>query len=192
MHDEAPLTNGYPDPGRPRYCGRCATPLTEQERGGLLRPVCPACGWVYYAKPALGAAALIETAEGVLLVQRKHDPYRGWWMLPAGFVEYGEFAQDTAVREAEEETGLRVRLTGLRGLYFGTDDPRTVAHLAVYGAVPIGGAVRAGDDAADVRAFPPDGLPKQIAFRGHRLALADWAAGRRSEAGLTSPTEPER
>jgi len=96
-------------------------------------------------------------------------------MLPAGFVEYGEFAEDTAVREALEETGLTVELTGLFGLYFGTDDPRNVSHLAVYRARVISGELAPGDDAADARFFPLDRLPHQIAFRAHRQALADWA-----------------
>jgi ADP-ribose pyrophosphatase YjhB (NUDIX family)/inorganic pyrophosphatase len=126
---------------------------------------------------------LLEVEGKVLLVRRKHDPYRGWWMLPAGFVEYGEYAADTALREAREETGLEVELTSLFGLYFGTDDPRNVAHLAVYRAKAVGGAPRAGDDAAEVAAFAPEALPSQIAFRAHREALADWVALQALHAG---------
>jgi 8-oxo-dGTP diphosphatase len=139
-----------------------------------VRPRCPACGWVYYAKNALGAALLIVEDGKVLLVQRAHEPYLGQWMLPAGFVEYGEFAEESAVREAEEETGLDVALDGLWGFYFGTDDPRNVAHLAVYAARRVGGTLRAGDDASDARFFPRDALPEQIAFQAHRRTLADW------------------
>jgi 8-oxo-dGTP diphosphatase len=95
-------------------------------------------------------------------------------MLPAGFVEYGDSAADTAVREAEEETGLDVELTALRGLYFGTDDPRDVAHLAVYDARVVRGTPRAGDDASAVAFFGPDELPEQIAFEGQRQAIEDW------------------
>jgi 8-oxo-dGTP diphosphatase len=95
-------------------------------------------------------------------------------MLPAGFVEYGESAWETAVREAEEETGLDVELTGLRGLYFGTDDPRDVAHLAVYDARIVGGQPRPGDDACAVCFFSADELPAEIAFEGQRQAIADW------------------
>jgi 8-oxo-dGTP diphosphatase len=166
--------SGYLDPGRPGYCARCGTLTDEIIRGGLLRPVCPACGWVYYAKNATGAALLIAEAGKVLLVQRAHEPYLGQWMLPAGFVEYGELAEDSAVREAVEETGLEVELTGLWGLYFGSDDPRNVAHLAVYEARRTGGSLAAGDDAMGARFFGPDELPPEIAFRAHRRALADW------------------
>lgn len=166
--------SGYPDPGRPGHCARCGTLTEEVERSGRARPTCPACGWVYYAKNALGAALLIVEDGAVLLVQRAHQPYLGEWMLPAGFVEYGEFAEESAVREAEEETNLAVVLDGLWGFYFGTDDPRNVAHLAVYQAHRTGGEVRAGDDAIDARFFLPDEIPEAIAFKTHRRALADW------------------
>jgi 8-oxo-dGTP diphosphatase len=165
-----------PDPGRPDYCARCATPTALQPRGGRPRPTCPACGWVYYARPALGAAVAVELDGKLVLVQRRFEPYAGWWMLPAGFVEYGEFAEDTAAREAEEETGLEVALDGLLGLYFGAGDPRNVSHLAVYRAHAVGGTPRAADDAADVRAFAPDAIPLEIAFEAQRQAIADWLA----------------
>ena len=177
--------SGFPDPGRPGRCIRCGTPTEEVDRGGRARPACPSCGWVYSARNALGAALAVEGPDGILLVQRSHEPYKGEWMLPAGFVEYGEFAEESAVREAEEETGLHVELTGLWGLYFGTDDPRNVAHLAVYGARAVGGDLEAGDDASDARFFPRGRLPANIAFEAHRQALADWE---RDPHRSTAPT----
>ncbi len=162
------------DPGRPDFCARCATPLDQRLHGGRLRPTCPRCDWVYFAKNATGAAIGVERDGSLLLVRRRHDPYRGWWMLPAGFVEYGESAEQTAVREALEETGLAVQLTGLWGVYFGTDDPRNVAHLIVYGAAAGEGTPAAGDDAIEVSFFPAQHLPDQIAFAGHRAAIRDW------------------
>lgn len=172
-----------PDPGRPDYCARCAAPLRSQDRGGRPRPACETCGWVYYARNAMGAAVAIELDGGLVLVQRRFEPYAGYWMLPAGFVEYGEFAEDTAAREAEEETGLAVALDGLLGLYFGAGDPRNVSHLAVYRAHTVGGRLQAADDAVDVRAFPPDAIPFEIAFEAQRQAIADWIAARPGAPG---------
>ena len=166
--------SGYLDPSRPGHCARCGTLTEEHDRGDRVRPICPNCGWVYYAKNAFGAALVVVEDDRVLLVQRAHDPYKGQWMLPAGFVEYGEFAEEAVVREATEETGLAVEIVGLWGLYFGTDDPRNVAHLAVYEARRIGGKLQAGDDAYDARFFPRGELPAEIAFQAHRRALRDW------------------
>lgn len=165
-----------PDPGEPRFCGRCAHPLELRADGGRDRPRCPECGWTYYAKSALGAAALIEEEGRVLLIRRAFEPYRGWWMLPAGFVEYGEDAAETAVREAREETGLVVEIDGFAGIYFGAGDPRGASHLAVFRARRLGGALAADDDAAEARWFGPDEVPDEIAFEAHRKAISRWAA----------------
>ena len=202
MPDDAPLDpSGFVDPGRPRYCARCGAPLEEQDRGDRVRPVCPRCGWTYYAKNALGAAILVErpvvptgaagavsrgsiggatrpdtAAREILLVQRAHDPYAGDWMLPAGFVEFGEDAAATAVREAMEECALGVRLDGQFGIYFGTDDPRNPAYLIVYRATPTDPVQQpvAGDDACAVGWFAEDRLPPNIAFAAQRQAIAEW------------------
>ena len=175
--------SGFPDPGRPRCCARCGSGMEERDVSARRRPVCPRCGWTYYAKNAVGAGILVEHDGKVLLVQRAHEPYQGPWMLPAGFVEYGEDAAATAVREAEEECALRVRLEGTFGIYFGTDDPRNPSYLVVYRArlEPPEQTPRAGDDAADAGWFPHDGLPPRIAFQAHRQALGEWATARQDE-----------
>ena len=162
------------DPGLPHFCARCGAPIPPTPLELESRPTCRRCGWTYYAKNATGAAVLMEQDHAVLLVCRKNSPYRGWWHLPSGFVEYGESADLTALRETEEETGLQVELTGLFGVFYGADDPRNPAHLIVYLARVVGGQLQAGDDAADVAFFPFDRLPEQIAFEANRAALAHW------------------
>lgn len=174
-----------PDPGEPRYCGRCAHPLEARLEGGRPRPRCPECGWTYYAKPALGAAVLIEEGGRILLVQRAHEPDSGWWMLPAGYVEYGEDAAETAAREALEETGLVVEIQRFRGIFFGAGDPRGAAHLAVFDARRVGGTLAAADDAAQVRWFSPQEIPLEIAFEPHRQAIHRWITSSDS-----TPPEP--
>ena len=61
---------------------------------------------------------------GVLLVRRKNPPFG--WALPGGFIDYGESAEQAAVRETLEETGLKVQLTGLVGVY--SDPARDPRH----------------------------------------------------------------
>lgn len=96
-------------------------------------------------------------------------------------MEYGEHPETTAVREALEETGLRVRLSEIFGVYAGRDDPRTRAVLILYRATIVGGRLEAGDDASDVGFFPLDRLPRPIAFRAHREALRDFRRQRQRE-----------
>jgi 8-oxo-dGTP diphosphatase len=107
-------------------------------------------------------------------VQRGHDPYRGWWTLPTGFVEYGEDAAETAAREVLEETGLIVELTGYQGIYFGGGDPRGASHVAVFTARRLDGTLSPGDDAADAHWYEANEVPAEIAFEGHRKAIARW------------------
>ena len=110
----------------------------------------------------------------ILLVKRAHPPKVGWWCIPAGFMEWQEHPSETAVRELEEETGLRVKLTSFFEVYSGTDDPRSNAVLMLYLADVEGGELRAADDAEEVRFFPFDRLPDKIAFQAHNQALADY------------------
>jgi ADP-ribose pyrophosphatase YjhB (NUDIX family)/inorganic pyrophosphatase len=175
-----------PDVGEPQYCARCAHPLQRRPDGGRARPYCPECGWTYYAKPALGAAAIVEENGRIVLVQRAHEPYQGWWTLPTGFVEYGEDAAETAAREVLEETGLLVEIDGYHGIFFGGGDPRGVAHVAVFYAHRLGGSLAPGDDAADTGWFSPEEIPEEIAFEGHRKAIARWLT--RHREGTAEPS----
>jgi ADP-ribose pyrophosphatase YjhB (NUDIX family) len=143
-----------------QYCLRCGAHLETAERFGRPRRACPACGWIYFADPKVAAAALVETAQGVLLVRRANDPLRGLWTLPAGFVDAGEDPARAAERECLEETGLEVRVTGLIDALAGREHPRGADIILFYRAEVIGGSLLAADDVdgADFfqrGAFPP-------------------------------------
>ncbi len=162
-----------------KYCPKCATELVWRRDGERQRPTCPACGFVFYFNPVVGAGVLVEVERRVVLVRRGVEPKRGLWCLPAGYVEADERAEEAAVREVREETGLEVELDGMLGVYtFGHEPPTGV--LILYAAHTVGGELRAGDDAQEVRAFAPEDLPAddQIAFRTHLQALRDWRRAR--------------
>lgn len=112
--------------------------------------------------------------QGILLIERGNPPHG--WALPGGFIDCGESAEQAALREALEETGLAVRLTGLLGVYSDPDrDPRFHTLSVAYTAECDDGAIPcAGDDARNVRFFPLDALPVDIAF-DHRRIIADFA-----------------
>lgn len=139
---------------------------------GRRRRVCPACGFIHYLNPTPAVGVLILRAGRLLLVRRKYPPHPGLWSLPAGFMEYGESPGECAARETLEETGLRVKVGKLVGVYSGRDDPRTHAILIVYRGMVLSGKPRAGDDASEMGWFPVDRLPR-LAFRAHRRAIGD-------------------
>jgi len=155
------------------HCPRCGGRLETRHTEGRDRQVCAECGFVFYRNPAPAAGViLIENGE-LLWVQRRFEPRRGQWTLPAGFVEYDEHVEECAVRETREETGLDVELSGLFNAYMAMDDPRVRVVLLLYTAVRTGGTLAPGDDAVDARFFPIDDPPAEIAFRAHRMALDD-------------------
>ncbi len=162
----------------PNYCPRCATPLAPVPEHGILRPTCPACGFIWYRNPVPAAGVLLERDGHVLLVRRKFDPRAGSWCIPAGFMEAGETPEESAIRETLEETGLQVRLTSLFHVYAGFDDPRVRAILILYRAEQVGGTLAPGDDAIEADWFPLHAPPADIAFEAHRQALADLLARR--------------
>jgi ADP-ribose pyrophosphatase YjhB (NUDIX family) len=159
-----------------RYCSRCGAELGQRELAGRIRPACPVCHFVVYVDPKVACGVLIERDGQVLLVQRRNQPGQGLWCLPAGFEDAEEPPEQTALREAREETGLDVTLDNVLGLYHYTDDPRGAGVLVIYRAhCDPTAQPRPGDDAAAVAFFAPDALPP-ISHHSHQRALADWIA----------------
>ncbi len=100
----------------------------------------------------------------ILLVLRGGEPYKGCWALPGGFLNMDETAQECAIRELEEETGLRATFMKQLHAFTAVDrDPRDrVITIAHYTLVPLQ-EVKGADDAADARWFALNELP-ELAF----------------------------
>lgn len=137
---------------------------------------CPHCGKPVetYRNPAPTVDVVVhDPARGVLLIERLNPPHG--WALPGGFVDYGESVEQAAMREALEETGLRVVLTGLLGVYSDpARDPRQHTMSVVFTAQAENPEEpRAGDDAGKARFFKLNELPEPLAF-DHGRILADY------------------
>ena len=158
------------------FCPHCRTPMGRRKEGGVDRPVCPECGFVQYLNPAPGAGVILVRENRVCLVKRKYPPKEGQWSLPTGFMEWDEDVELTARREALEETGLDVRLTGLYAVESGILPPDIPVLVVFYRAEEVGGGLAAGDDAAEVGFFEIGKLPGPVAFAAHRSRLT-WVAG---------------
>ena len=121
-----------------------------------------------YPRPAVTGDCIVITKEvdaKVLLIQRADEPYKGCWAFPGGFLNMDETTEQCAIRELEEETGLKVYDVHQIGAYSKVDrDPRgrtiTVAYLAIIDN-PI--SVLGQDDAAKAEWWPLSALP-QLAF----------------------------
>jgi 8-oxo-dGTP diphosphatase len=129
-----------------------------------------------YPRPAVTADCVVITKEAepkVLLIQRGADPYKGCWAFPGGFMNMDETTEQCAIRELEEETGLKVSTVRQIGAYSKVDrDPRgrtiTVAYLAI---IDKPAQVTGQDDAAKAEWFPLSALP-ELAF-DHADIMAD-------------------
>ncbi len=109
-----------------------------------------------------------DQGDGICLIKRGKLPYKGMYAIPGGFVEYGETTGQAAVREVEEETGLKTEITGLVGVFSDPKrDPRWHTITTAYHLEFKGGELRGGDDAAEARFLPVDDLPSDIAFDHH-------------------------
>lgn len=115
-----------------------------------------------YPKPSLTADMAVFRPVGgpegeweVLLIRRGGHPFLGCWAFPGGFVEPGEDADQAAVRELQEETGLVDVSLEQFGLYStpGRDPRAWTASEAYLGVVNKNAQACAGDDAADAKWF---------------------------------------
>lgn len=121
-----------------------------------------------YPRPSVTADCIVITKDSqsrVLLVKRRNEPFKDCWAFPGGFMNMDETTEQCAIRELEEETGLKVENVHQIGAYSKVDrDPRgrtiTVAYLAI---VDSPKDVIGKDDAAEAEWFPLSALPK-LAF----------------------------
>lgn len=147
--------------------------------------MCPHCGKVVekYRNPFPTVDIIIQIAtpsdepasqiekSGILLIKRKNPPFG--WALPGGFVDYGESLESAALREAEEETSLKVELLYQLGAY--SDPARDPRHhtISVVFVARATGKPKAADDARDLGIFNRNSLPDNLAF-DHAEILQDY------------------
>ena len=157
-------------PGDDKFCPLCAAPLELRNVGGKDRPVCSRCGKIIYHDPKVTAATVVERDGKVLMVRRGIEPGLGLWSLPGGYVDRGEVVERAAEREVMEETGVRVQVTGLVGVF---SEPGHPVILVIYDSQIMEGVPKPGPEVLELDFFPPDGLPS-LAFPRDRQVLKTW------------------
>jgi 8-oxo-dGTP diphosphatase len=125
-----------------------------------------------FRNPFPTADIIIEQGKGIVLILRRNEPRQ--WAIPGGYCDYGESLEQAAAREAREETGLTVELIEQFHTYSDPRrDPRQHNITTVYIARPIGGSLKAQDDAQDIGVFTEADLPAELAF-DHDQILRDY------------------
>jgi len=146
------------------------------------RLTCPDCGHVAYENPKIVVGSVIDMDGGVLLCRRAIEPRRGFWTLPAGYMEMHETVEEGALREAWEEARARLALEGVLAVY-------SIARIGqvqvIFRARLAEPGFAAGPESLEVRRFDWADIPwDALAFPSVHWALHAWRAGAGSPLGL--------
>ncbi|HPJ99494.1 MAG TPA: NUDIX hydrolase [Candidatus Hydrogenedentes bacterium] len=157
------------------FCPTCGAALTLANDGERPRPHCRACGRFFYSNPVPAACCLVARGDTLLLARRAVEPCIGEWALPGGFVELGETTEEAALRELEEETGLRGARPRLIGA--STQPSRLNGAVVVMGYVieDWEGEPSARSDVLEAKFFAPGERPP-LAFLAHQALVAIYDA----------------
>lgn len=157
-----------------RFCPRCGGGLDRRlmKVGEPERLVCRSCSFIFYLDPKVVAGTVFTIDRRIVLLRRGVEPALGKWVFPGGYVDRGESVADAAIRETREESCLDIRLASLVGVYSYAGSPNVIV---VYAAEVAGGALDAGDESLEARAFEVAEIPwDDLAFDSTRDALKDY------------------
>lgn len=130
--------------------------------------------------PRVGANAIVFDEYGRILLTKRED--NGLWCLPGGHMDLGEMIQDTVIRETEEETGLKVEIERMVGVYsmpypgYKYDDPKKQIVVVTFVCREIGGELRLSEETTDFAYCYPDNLPGKM-LPGHDIRIKDALKG---------------
>lgn len=133
------------------------------------RRVCAQCGFIDYFNPKIVVGSVVRHGEQIMLCRRAIVPRRGFWTLPAGFLELNETVEDGARREAWEEAQARLHISGLLAVY---SIPQISQVQMMHMATLDGGHFAPGPESLEVALFDWADIPwGQLAFPSVHWAL---------------------
>ncbi len=160
------------------FCSVCGHAITLRVPPGdnRQRACCDACGTIHYVNPKIVVGTVPVWGEQVLLCRRAIEPRRGFWTLPAGFLEADETVAAGAIRETDEEAGARITL----GPLFTMLDVVHVHQVHMfYRAELLDVDFAPGEESLDVQLFEEADIPwGELAFRTVSTTLRHFFADR--------------
>lgn len=164
-----------------KFCSECGSAEIVQrvpEGDQHLRAVCDNCGFIHYVNPKIVAGCLLTWNGKILLAKRAIEPRKGYWTLPAGFMELQESTAEAAARECWEEALARpidIELMGVTSL------PHIGQVYMMYHGTLADGEYGVGEESSDVELFAPEDIPwKQLSFPVVHFTLKRYISGEMS------------
>ncbi len=152
-----------PPPPGPRFKRRIPDGDTTE------RYVCGDCGHIYYSNPKIVVGSVVTDGGKILLCRRAIEPRKGFWTLPAGFLEEHETPEDGAKREAKEEAECEIVLDALLAVY---SVPRISQVQLMYRALLKTPQFAPGPESLEVALFAWEDIPwTELAFPSVAWAL---------------------
>jgi ADP-ribose pyrophosphatase YjhB (NUDIX family) len=153
------------------------------------RLICGDCGFVAYENPKIVTGSVVAVDGKILLCRRAIEPRRGFWTIPAGYMELGETVEEAARREAQEEACADIALDGVLALYsiarIGQVQVLFRASLATPGFAP-------GPESLEVKLFAWAEIPwDELAFPSVHWVLQAWAEAGPGPLGVPRTNPPE-
>ncbi len=162
-----------------KYCSQCGHEVVVKIPPGdhLPRYVCAHCGATHYQNPKVVVGCIPEWQDKLLLCRRAIDPRKGYWTLPAGFMENGENLEQAALRETREEALAEVELLAPLAVI-------SVPHVSqvhfMFRARLLEEKFGVGAETLETALFSEADIPwKDIAFASVRMTLECFYADRR-------------
>lgn len=140
----------------------------------LPRDICDHCGFIHYDNPKIVVGSVVTLGDRFLMCRRAIEPRKGFWTLPAGFMEHGETTEEGARREAREEANADIRIRDLLAIY---NIPRIAQVQIMYRAELLSPDVSPGTESLAVALFGWDEIPwGELAFPSVHWALTQFRA----------------
>lgn len=140
----------------------------------LERLVCDACGYIAYENPKIVVGSVVTWNNKILLCKRAIRPRKGYWTLPAGYLELNETPIEGAMREAQEEACARIRVRDLLAVY---SIPRISQVQLMYRAELLDPDVAVGPESEEVALVEWADIPwSDLAFPSVHWALGHHEA----------------
>ena len=137
-----------------------------------LRSVCGHCGFINYQNPKIVVGSVAVWQDHILLCKRAIEPRKGFWTIPAGYLELNETPEQGAMREAEEEACARIDIDRVLAVY---SVPRISQVQIMFRARLLGQNVAAGPESEEVMLVRWADIPwADLAFPSVKWVLEHW------------------